>query len=351
MITATNNSKLLSLPQFKGIGEPVATFAFDAAYKEKPTSFAIEIVIEGITYRYEFSLLQKKIVYEILTKKNKRTEKLMERKSTSYKDIILKSDLKGFESNKNVVKEEALCLSAAALLNNDLAGKIYDAIMDIQVVSMTAATLKPKNSKKAFSDERLHKYIEIMRKADPTIRDIKVSFEESEVEHQNVDEDDFENREVIVKKTTVAVESTHAMYSNGEEIEGKPIKFFADESLGTVKLFTALPYLFDVLEEGGVLIIDEIENGLHLLLAKELVWLFMDESTNPNNAQLICTTHQPLLLDGEFRRDQVWVVSKDEYAKSYLHRLSDWKTSRAKVNLVNKILEGAFGCNPKRFFE
>ena len=56
-----------------------------------------------------------------------------------------------------------------------------------------------------------------MRKADPTIRDIKVSFEESEVEHQNVDEDDFENREVIVKKTTVAVESTHAMYSNGEE--------------------------------------------------------------------------------------------------------------------------------------
>ena len=109
--------------------------------------------------------------------------------------------------------------------------------------------------------------------------------------------------------------------------------------------------MFDVLEEGGVLIIDEIENGLHLLLAKELVWLFMDESTNPNNAQLICTTHQPLLLDGEFRRDQVWVVSKDEYAKSYLHRLSDWKTSRAKVNLVNKILEGAFGCNPKRFFE
>lgn len=351
MITATNNSKLLSLPQFKGIGEPVATFAFDAAYKEKPTSFAIEIVIEGVTYRYEFSLLQKKVVYELLTKKNKRTEKLMERKSTSYKDIILKSDLKGFESNKNVVKEEALCLSAAALLNNDLAGKIYDAIMDIQVVSMTAATLKPKNSKKAFSDERLQKYIEIMRKADPTIRDIKVSFEESEVEHQNVDEDDFENREVIVKKTTVAVESTHAMYSNGEEIEGKPIKFFADESLGTVKLFTALPYLFDVLEEGGVLIIDEIENGLHLFLAKELVNLFMDERTNPNNAQLICTTHQPLLLEGEFRRDQVWVVSKDEYAKSYLHRLSDLKTSRAKVNLVNKILEGAFVCNPDRFFE
>ena len=33
--------------------------------------------------------------------------------------------------------------------------------------------------------------------------------------------------------------------------------FFAEESLGTVKLFTALPYLYDILESGGVLVIDE----------------------------------------------------------------------------------------------
>ena len=68
--------------------------------------------------------------------------------------------------------------------------------------------------------------------------------------------------------------------------------FFAEESLGTVKLFTALPYLYDILESGGVLVIDEIENGLHLSLAKEIIGLFTNEESNPNHAQLICTSHQ-----------------------------------------------------------
>ena len=147
-----------------------------------------------------------------------------------------------------------------------------------------------------------------------------------------------------------SVETEHAVYKNGEETRTEPISFFTDESLGTVKLFTALPYLFDVLESGGVLVIDELENGLHLSLAKEIVDLFISEESNPNHAQLICTSHQPLLLDGNFRRDQVWIATKDEYGKSTLRRLSEKKTSRAKVNLTRQILEGAFGCNPDLFF-
>lgn len=346
-----NNSELLSLPQLKGMDDPIKTFAFDMSYEEKPTRFIVEIILDGITYHYEFAVLNRKIEYELLTKKYRRTEKLIERTSPSYKDIILKSDLKDFENTKQVVKEEALCLPIAALLNNKMALKINAAIKGICVVSMTAARLKPTNSKEAFSDERLAKYINILQKADPTLRDIKVSFEEEEIAHQKIDSDDFENREIIAKKMTVGVDTVHAVFKDGKETTSTPITFFADESLGTVKLFTALPYLFDILESGGVLVIDEIENGLHLSLAKEIVALFMNESTNPNHAQLICTSHQPLLLDGAFRRDQVWIASKDALGKSSLHRLSDYKTSRAKVNLTNKILEGAFGCNPNNFFK
>lgn len=346
-----NNSELLSLPQLKGMDDPITTFAFDMSYEEKPTRFVVEIILDGITYHYEFAVLNRRIEYELLTKKYRRTEKLIERTSPSYKDIILKSDLKDFENTKQVVKEEALCLPIAALLNNKMALKINAAIKGICVVSMTAARLKPTNSKEAFSDERLAKYINILQKADQTLRDIKVSFEEEEIAHQKIDSDDFENREIIAKKMTVGVDTVHAVFKDGKETTSTPITFFADESLGTVKLFTALPYLFDILESGGVLVIDEIENGLHLSLAKEIVELFMNESTNPNHAQLICTSHQPLLLDGAFRRDQVWIASKNDLGKSSLHRLSDYKTSRAKVNLTNKILEGAFGCNPNIFFK
>lgn len=103
-----------------------------------------------------------------------------------YKDIVLRSELKDFENKKQAVKEEALCLPVAALLNNSLASKIVDAIQGIQVVSMTAARLKPTKSKESFSEERLRKYINILQKADPTLRDIKVSFEEEEIDRQKL---------------------------------------------------------------------------------------------------------------------------------------------------------------------
>ena len=85
-----------------------------------------------------------------MTKKYRRTEKLIERTSSSFKDIVLRSELKDFENKKQAVKEEALCLPIAALLNNELASKIVDAIQGIQIVSMTAASLSQQNLKNHF---------------------------------------------------------------------------------------------------------------------------------------------------------------------------------------------------------
>ena len=352
LITATNSAQFLATPQIKGIDAPVKPFAFDTQYQDKPTTLGIDIVLGGVSYHYEFSLQGKTVVREILTKKFRRTEKLIERTSPSFKDILLRSDLKGFEPTKQTVKPEALCLPVAAMLNNPLAARLNAVICGIQVVSMAAGRLNPINPKKTFTEERIAKYIRIIQKADPTIRNISVSTSEEEIARQKIDTDDFENREIIAKKMTVSIDTKHAVYSNGEEQDSQvPITFFAEESLGTVKLFMALPYLYDVLEMGGVLIIDELENGLHLSLAKEIISLFSSEESNPNHAQLICTSHQPLLLDGDFRRDQVWVATKDSVGKSSLHRLSELQTPRAKVNLTAQILKGAFGCNPRLFFD
>ena len=352
LITATNSAQFLATPQIKGMDAPVKPFAFDTQYQDKPTTLGIDIVLDGVSYHYEFSIQGKTVVREILTKKFRRTEKLIERTSPSFKDILLRSDLKGFEPTKQTVKPEALCLPVAAMLNNPLAARLNAVICGIQVVSMAAGRLNPINPKKTFTEERIAKYIHIIQKADPTLRNISVSTSEEEIARQKIDTDDFENREIIAKKMTVSIDTKHAVYSNGEEQDSQvPITFFAEESLGTVKLFTALPYLYDVLEMGGVLIIDELENGLHLSLAKEIISLFSSEESNPNHAQLICTSHQPLLLDGDYRRDQVWVATKDSVGKSSLHRLSELQTPRAKVNLTAQILKGAFGCNPQLFFD
>lgn len=352
LIIASDNTQFLSSPHLRELDAPVKPFAFDTASQGKPTTFGIEVIISGTIYHYEFSVLGKQVVYELLTKKYRRTEKLIERTSPAYKDIVLRSELKGFDATKQTVKPEALCLPVAAMLNNTLASHLNNAIRGIQVVNMAAGRLNPINPKKTFSKERIEKYIRIIQKADPTIRDIEVSLSEEEVARQKIETDDFENREIIATKTMVGIDTKHVVYDGGKELCNQtPITFFAEESLGTIKLFTALPYLFDFLETGGVLIIDELENGLHVSLAKEIVSLFSNEDSNPNHAQLICTSHQPLLLDGAYRRDQVWIVAKDSFGKSQLHRMSQMPTPRAKVNLTSQILRGAFGCNPEMFFD
>ncbi len=345
------NAEFFAHPQFKGLDAPVQPFAFGTEYQSRPTYLGIDIIIDGITYHYEFGIQGKTIVREVLTKKHRRTEILLDRTSPSFNDIVLRSELKQFDLLKDCVKEETLCLPIAALLNNDLAEEIVYAIQDIQIINMTAAHLAPANAENSFCEERLNKYLSVLQKADPTLSEITVSFEEKEIGREKVDSNDFENREVIAKKMVVAVSTVHTIDDNGVPTQGTPISFFADESLGTVKLFTALPFIFDALENGEVLVVDELENGLHLSLAKEIVDLFTNETTNPNNAQLICTSHQPLLLDGDFRRDQVWVTHKDDHGKCELRRMSEFKTTRAKVNLTNRIIEGALGCNPSRFFD
>lgn len=351
-LTVVNDASFLSLPQFKGINDPVKTFVFDTSYTNKPTSFSLDILIDKITFHYEFSIKGKEIVYELLTKKYRRTEKILERTSSSYNDISLYSGLRDFENKKQTVKAEALCLPVAAMFNNSLADSIVKAINKIQVVNMAAARINPANNKDSFSNERVDKYVQILRKADPTLRKMDISYKEEEMGRQKASgTDDFENREIIAMKTTVGIETKHAVFDNGAEAGNTSISFFDDESLGTVKLFTALPYLYDVLEKGGILVIDEIENGLHLSLTKEIINLFINETSNPYNAQLICTSHQPLLVSENTRRDQVWITNKNEYGKSTLYRLSDMKLSRAKTNISNRLIEGAFGCNPMPFFE
>lgn len=334
---------------FKGLDANIQKFIFDVDYGEQPTTFSIDIIVENTTYHYEFSIQENKVVHEILTKRFRRKEILLERTSPEYKDISLRSEFKDFEIQKQAVKEEALCLGIAHTLNNPLAVKIVNAINSMGVLNMAALHMATPDIKTSFTEERILKYTKTLTKASPMLRSLDISVNEEDVKHLP-EFGDLENREVIMTRMSLSVSPEYVRYKGGIEENFHSLDFFKDESLGTIKLFTTLPYLYDTLEYGGVLILDEIENGLHLSLVKDVIKLFLNKDSNPHNAQLICTTHQPLLLDDDTRRDQVWVISKDSHGKSSMTRLSEFNTSRSKVNLTNLILRNAFGCNPDPFF-
>ena len=124
----------------------------------------------------------------------------------------------------------------------------------------------------------------------------------------------------------------------------------AEESKGTQTLFRmALPIL-QAIRDGSTLLVDELESSLHPSLAQRIVQQFNDPATNPNNAQLIFTTHDTNLLGttlGEpvLRRDQVWMTEKDSEGATVLYPLTDYKPRKSE-NLERGYLQGRYSAIP-----
>jgi hypothetical protein len=117
------------------------------------------------------------------------------------------------------------------------------------------------------------------------------------------------------------------------------------ESSGTQRAFVMLAWLLPVLDKGGLAVIDEMESDLHPHMLAELLGLFLNPSTNPNNAQIIFTTHTAEVLR-QLRKSQIVLVEKDEHCVSELWRLDDVKGVRADDNLYAKYMAGAYGAVP-----
>lgn len=347
-IRASNNPQLLDmLPLKDELAVQRNYFKFDVSGKGRVTSYSIQVLIDDVLYTYSFSIAENNdVVSEKLTKKKRRTETILERTSPKFESITLKSELKSFHDNVHVVKDNALCLSMASFLNNKLATTIVATITNIQVVNMAAMRGLSNLSEETFSAEKKEEYLRILKSADPTLEDIQVEFNEKKVEKHSLDSDDLENRAVILKSVRVDVKSTHSIYDNHKAVSQSELPFLQIESNGTIKLLDILPTIFDALSTGNILIVDEIENGLHPTVVKKMIELFYNPETNPHNAQLICTTHNILLINEAVQRDEVWLMDKNEYGESSMKHISDIPGLRSYDKLGQKMIEGAFGAMP-----
>jgi len=145
----------------------------------------------------------------------------------------------------------------------------------------------------------------------------------------------------------VSLNTKHNYYNKNWEKVGvitTPVLF---ESAGTKKLFEIAGPIIKALEQGNVIFIDEIDSRLHPTLVRFLVMMFNSISKNPKNAQLICNTHDVLLLDEDIRRDQIYFTEKDEYSVSKLYSLTDFIGVRKESKLLKQYLLGMFGATPK----
>lgn len=126
--------------------------------------------------------------------------------------------------------------------------------------------------------------LEVIAFLDPTIE--KLCFEQ--VEGKTFIHLKFKNEEEIVLNTAVDLEQYL--------------------SAGTIKGIITFSMVKEVLQSGGYLLVDEIENHFNKEIVTTLVRFFMDSRFNKNGGTLIFTTHYPELLDEYDRNDGIYIV-------------------------------------------
>lgn len=112
-----------------------------------------------------------------------------------------------------------------------------------------------------------------------------------------------------------------------------------NESQGNQVFADLLPHLIRVIENAGMLIVDEFGNSFHNKLAEKIISFFME---NTKNSQIFITSHHTNLISNSvFRPDQINLITFLNTSGSNVKRLSQFKPREAQ-NLEKMYLGGMF---------
>ena len=136
-------------------------------------------------------------------------------------------------------------------------------------------------------------------------------------------------------------------------IAGKPYELsLGEESDGTRKLIAALPAILIALQEGRLVIIDELDAKLHPKLLRYVISLFKNSKVNKNGAQLLFTSHDMSTMKNTvFRRDEIWLAALNENRSSEIYSLyeirhEDNERVKSTAAFDKQYLEGRYGADP-----
>ena len=106
---------------------------------------------------------------------------------------------------------------------------------------------------------------------------------------------------------------TYLKFKNKKEIVlDNPIELSSYLSSGTIKGMIVFTLAKMLLQTGGYLIVDELENHFNKEIAATLMRFFMNSKLNKNGAVLLFSTHYPELLDEYERNDSIFITRNQD---------------------------------------
>ncbi len=292
-------------------------FAFDDESTSQPTEYEAYINIQKREYKYALHMFQGAVVFEDLYMKEKDAEPVMlfERKPAQ---ILLGDRLK----EKAIVSEVNATVPLLSFLAVFYKFEEIHALSEwfLEFVGLSGAELDGIRYPEKEATREL--FLSNLQKLGVEISGLRLDDEKNQL---------YTQRKIDNKVRELPV---------------------FEESNGTQKLMQLLLPLLMALDEGRLVVIDELDCQLHPLLLRQLVLLFKNPEINRNGAQLIFATHDTSIMNKDvLRRDEIWFACKDRDESSILYALSDFRDmngNRANPNAAfdKQYFAGRYGADP-----
>lgn len=351
----------------------VTPFRLDELSLHKPTSFGLELLIEGVRYAYGFSATQERITEEWLhsyPKKKRRV--LFEREGESYRFGPSFASAAVANLLKEITTPTSLYLTSAARAKQREAAVVSnwfrDALWFVNEEDSSRRMQRSQTQELLRDPAMARKVQRLVQAADLGISELRT--EELEFTFEEDSQGLVEEGSFLVRTGSGG---RHTVVYRGERPELTPglrmliesdlsVTFrhsgevvadfsFGQESRGTQTWFDIAGPILNALDKGWTLVVDELDTSLHPLLLGQLIRLFQSGDSNPRGAQLLFTTHDASLMGrhgGEelLRRDEIWFTEKDhKTGATELYPLTDFKP-RSGLNWEKRYLGGAVGAVP-----
>ncbi|MET1249225.1 ATP-binding protein [Sporolactobacillus sp. STCC-11] len=332
------------------IGEEIGgidSFKLNTVNADKPSLFEIVFVHQEKQYRYGFQADRKEVKNEWLyvAHLGGKEKELFYRENG---EISVTKDFPEGEGLEKRTRINALFLSVVANLNGEIATSILYWFKSLRVLDgLTDFTVG--YTMKKIQDASSKKELMIL------INKLDLGIEDLIVEDETLPKGMYE----FIKKFSApvntdqlpaqhhSISTLHKKYDGNNQFVGlEKFRMAANESEGTKKIISLLGPIIDTLNNGRILVVDELDAKLHPLLTRFIIRLFHSNEFNKKSAQLIFNSHDTNLLSKEFfRRDQLWFTEKDEYGATDLYALSDYKV-RKDASYEKDYLHGKYGSIP-----
>jgi uncharacterized protein len=322
-----------------------------------PSSFELDLMVEGIRHTYRLEVDDNEVVSEELhAYPERRRRRLFKRERLEEPQVH--RDVGSLHGPQELLTSTTLLLSAATRLKVPEIAPVGRYISDIAAIGLRIPAPGKRVPRLMLSDLRMgvssvdlfaentldeRSAIEPTGPAGPSQATALalLRFADLGIQGVQVVEDDtmdYEGR----RRTRRSIQLVHS-------VEDQDIPFdLWDESEGTRTWFRLIGPVLAVLQRGTALVVDEIDASLHPRLSAHLLEIFKDPETNPRGAQLIFTTHDTSLLN-HLNRDEVWLTEKGGNGSTTLTALAEYGGDKVRrsLNLERAYLQGRFGAVPE----